>query len=84
MILNSNTTDAIGGLGQFAVGTFTADAVSQTLIFSEQEQIGLSAIVNGAQLRDVTPSTPPPSRRCWLSSALASPGLLSRGTRGRA
>jgi hypothetical protein len=30
--LNSNTTAAVGGVGQFAIGTFTADATGQEAV----------------------------------------------------
>jgi len=44
--LDANTTNAIGGLGQFAIGTFTADAASQLVAFS-----GQSPPLSGFQLR---------------------------------
>jgi hypothetical protein len=51
--LNPNTTGVGGGVGQFAVGTFTADG-SEVITFTQ----GLSATsdVNGFELRDITPT----------------------------
>lgn len=34
VVLDSNTTDAIGGVGQFVLGSFTADATSQAITFT--------------------------------------------------
>jgi hypothetical protein len=48
--LDVNTTDAAGGTGQFAVGTFVADAVTQTITFSTT---GNGNVQNGFQLRAV-------------------------------
>jgi autotransporter-associated beta strand protein len=47
--LDYNTTDLVGGLGQYTIGTFTADATSQTntLLGSASTQI------NAIQLRDL-------------------------------
>ena len=47
--LNSNTTAANGGLGQFALGTFTADALSQAITFTPGG--GQQPQLNGFQLR---------------------------------
>ena len=32
--LSPNTTNAVGGIGQFAIGTFTADSTTQDIVFS--------------------------------------------------
>ena len=52
--LSSNSTGAFGGLGQFATGTFTADATTELVTFTGE------GTINGAQLRDITPATPAP------------------------
>src|SRR6185503_7378361 len=41
--LNSNSTSAVGGLGQYAVGTFTADATFPEISFTG------SGFINGFQ-----------------------------------
>jgi hypothetical protein len=49
--LNFNTGNNVGGLGQFAIGTFTADATSEVISFSP----GTGApFINGFELRNVT------------------------------
>jgi hypothetical protein len=55
--LTTNTTALEGGLGQFAVGTFTADASSQVITFSSGNQ----DVLNGFQLRTGTAAIPEPS-----------------------
>lgn len=67
--LNDNTTGSDGGLGQFAIGTFTADATSQVINFDGP----VYALINGFQLRQV-PAVPEPG------TALA--GLLAAGLCG--
>src|SRR5262249_2774173 len=48
--LSSNTTSALGGLGQFAVGTFQAGGSgTETVTFSGS----VTVLVNGFQLRDI-------------------------------
>ena len=54
--LQSNTTVAQGGLGQFAIGTFTADATTQNILFA-----GTGPLIDGLQLRDTTPVPAPSS-----------------------
>ena len=63
--LNSNTTAAIGGLGQYVVGTFVADTVFQTFSFAPTGRI------NGFQIRALPSAVPEPG------SALA--GMLALG-----
>lgn len=46
--LDENTTNAVGGMGQWAVGTFTASGTTQTISFS-----GARPEINGFQLRIV-------------------------------
>jgi len=50
--LGHNTTLAAGGLGQFAIGTFTADALDQSITFLPSR--GGQPILNGFQLRSVS------------------------------
>jgi hypothetical protein len=57
VVLSSNTTDTDGGVGQFAIGTFTADATSEAITFSGVS--GVSPVLNGLQLRDLGPAPVP-------------------------
>ena len=50
--LNDNVTNTEGGLGQYAIGTFTADAASQLITFTSVGVGSQTALVNGFQLRD--------------------------------
>lgn len=62
--LASNPTKTDGGVGQFALGTFTADATSQVITFNSNIQ----PILDGLQLRE-TPSAvvpEPASLVMWL------------------
>ena len=51
--LNDNVTNTEGGLGQYAIGAFTADAASQVITFSSVGVGNQFALVNGFQLRDL-------------------------------
>ena len=52
-----NNTQAQGGVGQFAIGLFIADAVSQTFTLTGVLPAGNnSAQINAIQVRDVTPA----------------------------
>ena len=51
--LNDNVTNTEGGLGQFAVGSFVADALTQVITFSSVGAGDQSAQLNGFQLRDL-------------------------------
>ncbi|WP_131989328.1 autotransporter outer membrane beta-barrel domain-containing protein [Chthoniobacter flavus] len=51
--LDSNKTNAVGGIGQFAIGTFVADSTSQAIVFNSAGE----AIINAFELR----VAPPPS-----------------------
>jgi hypothetical protein len=56
--LNSNPSNAVGGVGQYATGTFTADATgTQTIAF---DFIG-PTFINGFELLDTGTSLPEPS-----------------------
>jgi hypothetical protein len=62
--LQANPNSAVGGVGQFATGTFTADGTgTQTIDFSSAE-----VLVNGFQLRDTgSASTPEPGSLALLT-----------------
>jgi hypothetical protein len=53
--LSSNTGEAEGGLGQFVIGDFTADATTQTITFLGD---GDGGFLNGVQLRQVPEPRP--------------------------
>jgi hypothetical protein len=54
--LDPNTSDAAGGLGQYAIGTFTADATTQDILFSTT---GNAVGHSGYQLRLLVPEPLP-------------------------
>lgn len=66
--LQTNPGNVLGGVGQFAIGTFVADAASQQIAFSGS----LQPLLNGAQLRDITPAStvPEPASLGLVSLAL--------------
>ena len=53
--LNDNVTNLNGGLGQFAVGSFVANAPNQVITFSPVGAGPQFAQINGFQLRNVGP-----------------------------
>ena len=56
--LIQNTTDTTGGVGQYVIGTFTADATSQIFTFDRSATVSDQIDVSGFQLRTVPePST---------------------------
>lgn len=71
--LIDNTTAVEGGVGQFAIGTFTADAASQDVVFSAGAGPGAFAQVNGFQLRNVTATSAVPE----TSNLLIGLGLVA-------
>jgi len=74
--LNATSNGATGGLGQFAVGTFAADATSQVITFSQ------GGSLNGLQLRDITPAAvPEPGSLTLMAVGIA--GLVGYGWRKR-
>jgi hypothetical protein len=55
--LSSNTSGgADGGVGQFATGTFTANAASEVITFSDPPGVDNSFFLDGLQLRDLGPA----------------------------
>lgn len=51
--IDYNTTNAAGGLGQYAVATFTADGTTQDIDFRASTDENVAAMLNGYQLRIV-------------------------------
>jgi hypothetical protein len=74
--LDPNTTNAIGGLGQFAIGTFTASGTTQA--FSLDATSGFSPLINALQVRAV----PEPTISA-LAAVAAAAGWLAWRRRGR-
>jgi hypothetical protein len=86
--LLSNTTNTVGGLGQFAIGTFVADAISQAVVFSAGPNS--NPILDGFQLRAIPainqgggPGVPLPQGVWAAVGGLAACGLLLRNLRDR-
>jgi hypothetical protein len=71
--LNSDTTNTAGGLGQYVIGTFTANATNEPIAFSS---VGNGPAVNAFQVRTV----PEPST--WVL-AFGGVGLLALQRRRR-
>jgi hypothetical protein len=84
VVLSSNTTGTDGGVGQFAIGRFTADATSEAITFSGVS--GVSPVLNGLQLRDLGPAAAPvPEPTTVALFAVGLGGLaLNRWRRARA
>ena len=75
--LDANTTNLVGGLGQFAIGTFTASGTVQTFLLSETSG-GFNPLINALQVRAV----PEPATTA-LAAAAAAAGWLVWRRRGR-
>jgi hypothetical protein len=78
--LSSNTGNPDGGLGKFALGTFTADTASEVITFAEDGGFTHLAGINGLQLRDL--GRAPPSPTIPEPSSLALFGLGGLGLAG--
>ena len=74
--LDANTTNLVGGLGQFAIGTFTASGTTQT--FALTEPSGLNPLINALQVRAV----PEPTSSA-LAAVAAAAGWLAWRRRGK-
>ena len=73
--LNGNPSGIDGGLGQFGIGRFVADATgSQAITFSSPPVGGAGALVNSFQLRNTTP-VPEPSTALFGLVLCAAPAL---------
>jgi hypothetical protein len=72
-VLDYNTTEAVGGVGQFAIGTFTADSTSQVLGFSSPTE---TPQLNGLSLR-VT-AVPEPSTYALVLGGILNLSLIRR------
>lgn len=67
--LDGDTTDAVGGTGQFAIGTFVADATTQTIDFDADS--GSYTLQNAYQLRDLNAVPEPASASLLILGAVA-------------
>ncbi len=77
--LDSNVTDSAGGLGQFVIGTFTADGVSQSIDFTAASG-GSGPMINAFQVRAV----PEPATYAMALAGLACGGYSIWRRRKRA
>lgn len=73
--LDSNDGSNAGTLGQFAIGTFTADATSQEIDFNGITAGADDPMLNAFQLRDTTP-TPAPEPSTLALAAMGGLSLL--------
>jgi len=78
--LSSNVSGSTGGLGQFAIGTFTADSAVQNFSFT-----GANFTVNAAQLRLLPSAVPEPGSALagMLALGVCFSGLVKRSRRQR-
>jgi len=76
--LSSNTSSMNGGLGQYAVGTFVADATTQDILLSGVDMAGSFPLINAFQLRTVAPVPEPATVGLAASAGLAGLGALQR------
>ena len=78
--LDANVADSVGGLGQFVIGTFTADGRTQDVSFVG---VGGDPLINAFQIRAVpepsaVPEIEPNSLGSVLALVVGSLGLLER------
>jgi hypothetical protein len=77
--LQSSPSGVDGQLGQFAIGTFTADSSQETIAFS-----GAQTLLNGLQLRDLNPAAAVPEPSSFALLSLGGLGLAGwRRWKGR-
>ena len=69
MTLRGNVESVSGGLGQFAIGTFTADATSEAITFGAPDGSNGYALLNAFQLRQITVPEPSSALLCGLGIA---------------
>jgi len=69
--LDANTTNTVGGVGQYAIGTFTAAGPTQTFQLSETSG-GFNPLINALQVRAV-----PEPALTLVGTAAAMAGLLA-------
>jgi hypothetical protein len=77
-LLSDNPSNS-GGLGQFSIGTYVADASSLSFTYSEPS--GLVAVIDAIQLRDQGVSVPEPS--VWILDLLGGALVLVWSQRRR-
>jgi hypothetical protein len=70
-----NVPQVGGGLGQYLIGTFTADSSSQTISFSPGD--GGVVQINGIQLRNLGSAVPEPASATLLVLGVASLGAVA-------
>lgn len=75
--LDANTTNADGGIGQYVIGRFTADATSQVFTLTGQNVPTDLPLLNGFQVRAV----PEPSTYALALAGLAGGAVLRRRRR---
>lgn len=88
MDLKANRADAVGGLGQFTIGTFTATATTQEIWFvgmideNEENQTSKNPILNAFQLRQEAGAVPEPAS--MVTFGLGALGIVYRARRWKA
>ncbi len=80
--LDVNDLSNVGSLGQYAIGTFTADALTESITFDGNGQNYGDMIINGMQLREIT-ATPEPSTWALMAVGFAILGRKFYSRRGR-